>query len=179
MSGTKFMFKLNGGWVLVSLYEGVSDRPYVLPSVGRSFWYARVDILWNGISGLNLNKVASGTLCSKHGTCQLTNNSGTNSQGDPICCTQTCVLLLCFRALTSRCIKSIIITEGKKNWTWWDIPSYLLCYMVKGSHFIFFMLDIISNSLYLTLSAMVVMVSCILSSGPKGGDAIYNRGICV
>ena len=50
--------------------------------------------------------------------------------------------------------------------------------MVKGSHFIFFMLDIISNSLYLTFSAMVVMVSCFLSSGPKGGDAIYNRGIC-
>ena len=50
--------------------------------------------------------------------------------------------------------------------------------MVKGSHFIFFMLDIISNSLYLTFSAMVVMVSCFLSSGPKGGDAVYNMGIC-
>ena len=48
--------------------------------------------------------------------------------------------------------------------------------MVKGSHFIFFMLDIISNSLYLTFSAMVVMVACFLSSSPKGGDAVYNRG---
>ena len=54
--------------------------------------------------------------------------------------------------------------------------SYLLCYVVKGSHFFFIVLDIISNSLYLHFSAMVVMVSCFLSSNPKGGDALYNRG---
>ena len=56
--------------------------------------------------------------------------------------------------------------------------SYLLCCVVKGSNFVFSMLDIISNSLYLHFSAMVIMVSCFLSSCPKGGDAVYNRGIC-
>ena len=56
--------------------------------------------------------------------------------------------------------------------------SYLLCYVVKGSHFISFMLDIISTSLDLNFSAMVVMVSFFLSSGPKGGDTVYNRVIC-